>query len=109
MNKILKLIKIIVNIFKWIIIIILSLIMLEIAVHGIYTIYDNINDNDEYIELSKIIQILLGYEIDNFNVAENIAQLYKLENYVTNNETWLMSYELEIGVNYYLNTYVLVK
>ena len=33
--------------------------------------------------------------------------MYQLENYVTNDKKWIITYELEIGVDYYLNTYVL--
>jgi len=63
---------------------------------------------EDTINLSEIIQILLENKINKFKVKENIKpQMYKLEKYITDNETWIITYELEIGINYYLDTYVL--
>lgn len=66
-----------------------------------------IGDFEEYIDIYKTTEILLEYKTNNFNFRKNEAQMYQLENYVTNEKKWIITYELEIGVNYYLNTYVL--
>ena len=71
-----------------------------------YTLWNN-EKSDLEIYISEVVNIMLGDRINDFKTTENTSEINELEKYVTDDKTWIVTYELDIDENYYLNTYIL--